>query len=80
MFLPGLAALAVHAGVVPPDLWLCVMLVAIAQCVVRILVVAVAGSIAMVTKDPARRTACLQLVEIVWRNWAWPLRPTGPRA
>jgi hypothetical protein len=43
-------------------------------------VVLVAGTVALVTKDKEWREACLKLVEIVWHNWAWPFRLPGSQA
>jgi hypothetical protein len=78
--LPGLAAhaTAVAAAVTPVLDY--VAIIAIMQCAAKIVVVLVAGTVALVTKDKEWREACLKLVEIVWHNWAWPFRLPGSQA
>jgi hypothetical protein len=77
--LPGLAAHATAVAAVTPVLDY-VAIIAIMQCVAKIVVVLGAGTVALVTNNQERRDACLKLVEIVWHNWTWPFRLPGSQA
>ncbi len=37
-----------------------------------------ASVVAICTKDPERRKACLEIVSAVSRGWPWPSRLSGP--
>jgi hypothetical protein len=46
---------------------------------IRAVILLVASTVAICTKDETRRSACLQIAQIASRGWPWLPRLPGPR-
>jgi len=84
--LPGLASHASTASVIFPQ-WVSYLapaghflaVVAILYYAIKTVILLLAGSVAISTKDEGRRAACLEIVRVVGRGWPWPSRSPGLR-
>jgi hypothetical protein len=83
-YIIGLAAHANTAGVIPPDWTPCLALAGhylgfavVLYYTSKALILLLAGTVAIFTKDEKRGQRCVQVVQAVSRGWPWPPRLPG---
>jgi hypothetical protein len=80
--LAGLAARATTAGAISPQLVSYLALAgrslavaAVVYYTIKAVILLLAGTVAIFTKDEKRGQRCVQIVQAVSRGWPWPPRP-----